>query len=419
MANPTPLAASNSGFPMPRSHGVIPRSMKQQAKRNLATARPGRARPRANRPAAPPAAAPPASEVEARLQAVFNTAVEGIVTIDERGHIDSINPAAEAMFGWPQGELLGRNINSLMPEPYHSRHDGYLHQYRETGQRRVIGIGREVFGRRKDGTVFPIELSVGEFRVGGRRLFTGILRDITERRRLQSEVLHISEQAQQRIAQDLHDDLCQQLAGIEFMAQTLATRLHEARRPEAAAADEVAALVRSATEHTRNLSHGMSPLRPGPDSLATALEELAVRTARHFDVRVDFHCPEPVALHDLPVATHLFRVAQEAISNALRHGRARHVEVHVSRSPGEVRLLVRDHGKGIPASLPSSAGMGLRIMQYRAGIIGGHLSIQREPSGGTSVTCTVPVDVHPTPHPTHEGRSKVKGRTRPAHPARR
>ena len=193
-----------------------------------------------------------ASEVEARLRAVFNTAVEGIVTIDDHGRIDSINPAAESMFGWKPGELVGRNISTLMPEPYRSRHDGYLHHYHQTGQRRVIGVGREVFGRRKDGSVFPIDLSVGEFTVGGRRLFTGILRDITERRRLQSEVLHISEMAQQRIGHDLHDDLCQQLAGIEFMAQTLATRLHAARRPEAAAADEVAALVRSATEHTRN-----------------------------------------------------------------------------------------------------------------------------------------------------------------------
>ena len=361
----------------------------------------------------------PASEIEARLSAVFNTAVEGIVTIDEQGLIDSINPAAEAMFGWKPGELLGRNISSLMPEPYRSRHDGYLHHYSQTGQRRVIGIGREVFGRRKDGTVFPVDLSVGEFSVGGRRLFTGILRDITERRRLQSEVLHISELAQQRIAQDLHDDLCQQLAGIEFMAQTLASRLHEARRPEAAAADEVAGLVRSATEHTRNLSHGMSPLRPGPDSLVTALEELAIRTSKHFDVRVDFHSPGPVLLHDMHVATHLFRMAQEAISNALRHGKARHVEVHVSRPPGEVRLVVRDHGKGIPARLPKAAGMGLRIMQYRAGIIGGHISIQREPSGGTSVTCTVPVDVQkPSPSP-RESRAKTQGRTRQAHPARR
>ena len=373
-----------------------------------------RQRPRATKP--PPPEAP--SEVEARLKAVFNTAVEGIVTIDEQGVIDSINPAAEAMFGWGPGELLGRNISTLMPEPYRSRHDGYLHQYRETGHRRVIGVGREVFGRRKDGTVFPVDLSVGEFAVSGRRLFTGILRDITERRRLQSEVLRISEMSQQRIGQDLHDDLCQQLAGIEFLAQTLASRLHESGRPEAASADEVARLVRSATEYTRNLSHGMSPLRPGADSLVSALEELAVRTARHFDIQVDFHCPNPVLFPEPQVATHLYRIAQEAVSNALRHGKARRVEIHVAQRDHECQVMVRDHGKGMPARLPKSAGMGLRIMQYRAGIIGGSLSIQRHPSGGTAVACTVPITPS-KPHPRPRPDEAAKARPRTPHPPRR
>ncbi|MEY3275794.1 MAG: hypothetical protein RL153_1060, partial [Verrucomicrobiota bacterium] len=100
-------------------------------------------------------AAPDPKDSDARLRAVFDTAVEGIVTIDDRGRIDSINPAAERMFGWSPGELLGKNINALMPEPYRSGHDGHLARYRKTRQRRIIGIGREVFGRRKDGTVFP------------------------------------------------------------------------------------------------------------------------------------------------------------------------------------------------------------------------------------------------------------------------
>lgn len=374
--------------------------------------------PDAPKPHPKPKPSLPLKDSDARLRAVFDTAVEGIVTIDDRGLIDSINPAAERMFGWPPGDLLGRNISTLMPEPYRSGHDGHLARYRKTGQRRIIGIGREVFGRRKDGSVFPIDLSVGEFNVGERRLFTGILRDITERRRLQSEVLRIAEVSQQRIGQDLHDDLCQQLAGIEFLAQTLASRLQDAQRPEASAADEVAALVRSATEYTRNLSHGMSPLRPAPDSLMSALEELAIRTARHFDVHVDFQCPEPVLLPDVQAATHLYRVAQEAVSNALRHGKARRLALHLARTPGELRLHVRDHGKGIPSRLPKSSGMGLRIMHYRAGILGGSLAIQREPSGGTSVTCTVPLSQSHASCPFHEKRAPKQGRNASSHPPR-
>lgn len=362
-------------------------------------------------------------ESEARLRAVFATAVEGILTIDERGNIDTVNPAAERMFGWTAAMLIGRNISVLMPEPYRGQHDGYLANYLSTGHRRVIGIGREVFGQRKDGTLFPIDLSVGEFTVGGRRLFTGIIRDITERRRLQSEVLRIGELAQQRIGRDLHDDLCQQLAGIEFLSQTLTRRLQEANRPEAADAEEIARLIRSAVEYTRDLSHGMSPLSQEPDSLISALEELSVRTARHFGVTVDFRCPTPVRVTDPEMATHLYRVTQEAVSNALRHGKATRLEIGLANLGDRIQLAIRDNGKGLPRSLPKKRqGLGLRIMQYRAGIIGGSLVIQREPTGGTTVACTVHIhrpQAATTQNPKHEAKKPTKPARKKARTARR
>jgi PAS domain S-box-containing protein len=328
-------------------------------------------------------------ESEARLRAVFATAVEGIITIDARGLIDSMNPAAERMFGWPADSLIGRNVSTLMPEPFRAEHDGYLANYLTTGQRRIIGIGREVFGQRRDGSLFPIDLSVGEFEVGGRRLYTGIIRDITERRRLQAEVLRITELAQQRIGQDLHDDLCQQLAGIEFLSQTIARRLHDARRPEADAVEEIASLIRSAVEHTRDLSHGMSPIQSGPDALQSALEELALRTTRHFRIETEFRCPNPVLLDDMAIATHLYRVAQEAVSNAIKHGQAKRIEIGLVAVGERIHLAIRDNGRGLPRILPKKRGMGLRIMQYRAGMIGATLVIQREASGGTTVGCSV------------------------------
>ena len=362
-------------------------------------------------------------ESEARLRAVFATAVEGILTIDERGHIDTVNPAAERMFGWTATELIGRNISVLMPDPYRAQHDGYLANYLSTGQRRVIGIGREVFGQRKDGTLFPIDLSVGEFTVGGRRLFTGIVRDITERRRLQSEVLRIGELAQQRIGRDLHDDLCQQLAGIEFLSQTLTRRLQEANRPETTAAEEIARLIRSAVEYTRDLSHGMSPLREEPDSLILALEELSVRTSRHFGITVAFNCPAPVRIADPEMATHLYRVTQEAVSNALRHGKATRLEIGLANVAGRIHLTIRDNGKGLPRNLPKKhQGLGLRIMQYRAGIIGGSLVIQREPTGGTTVACTVHIHrpkAAPSENPKHEAKKTTKPTGKKARAARR
>jgi PAS domain S-box-containing protein len=127
------------------------------------------------------------TESEVRLRAILDHAVDGIITINDHGIIESLNPAAQTLFGYEAEELVGMNIKLLMPEPYRSEHDRYLRNYRRTGERKIIGIGREVVGRRKDGSVFPLDLSVSEYTLGDRRLFTGIVRDITERKRVEEE----------------------------------------------------------------------------------------------------------------------------------------------------------------------------------------------------------------------------------------
>ena len=121
-------------------------------------------------------------ESEARMRAVVDTAVDAIVTIDEVGLIERINPAAKRLFGYAEAEVAGKNVSMLMPSPYREMHDTFLSRYRDTGEKKIIGIGREVIGLRKDGSVFPMDLSVAEMRFGERRMFTGIVRDITERK---------------------------------------------------------------------------------------------------------------------------------------------------------------------------------------------------------------------------------------------
>jgi len=124
----------------------------------------------------------------AMTQAIAETAVDAIITIDQRGIVESCNPATERLFGYAVAEVVGQNVMILMPEPYHSEHDGYLTNYLRTGRKKIIGVGREVVGRRKDGTAFPMELAVSEVRSHGGRIFTGIVRDITNRKRLESEL---------------------------------------------------------------------------------------------------------------------------------------------------------------------------------------------------------------------------------------
>jgi len=328
---------------------------------------------------------------EQRLQTILETAVEGIVTIDEHGIIDSFNLAAERIFGYLAAEVVGKSINLLIPPPDHDRHDSYLAEYRRTGVARVIGIGREVSGRRKDGTVFPMDLSVSEVRLADRRLFTGFIRDITERKRLEREVLEISDREQRRIGHDLHDGLCQHLAGIELMSQVLQQRLAPRLKDEAARAGEIARNVREAISHTRQLSRGLSPVTIETDGLASALHEMALNTEKLFKIRCRIESGEPAAIADHAAATHLFRIAQEAVSNAILHGKARQIVIGLDCSGGRVVLRVSDNGSGMPEHLPKVNGMGLRIMQYRAGMVGGTLQLQPNPAGGVSVVCSAPL----------------------------
>lgn len=209
-----------------------------------------------------------------------------------------------------------------------------------------------------------------------------------DRKRLGRELLQISELEQHRIGQDLHDGICQELAGIEIMSQVLVEKLAAKSRTHAANAAEIGRLVREAITHTRDLARGLSPVVLESQGLMSALEELASGTEKIFRVQCQFRCPTPVPVHDNTVATHLYRIAQEAVSNAIKHGKASAIEIGLTRAPEYIRLSIKDDGIGVPDELPRGNGMGLRIMHYRAGMIGGSLVVQKDAGGGTSVVCT-------------------------------
>jgi len=345
---------------------------------------------------------------EERLRAILETAVEGIVTIDDRGLIESMNPAAVKIFGYKPAEAIGKNVNLLMPSPYHEQHDAYIENYRHTGKAKVIGIGREVSGRRKDGTIFPLDLSVSEVRLANRRIFTGFVRDITERKRLEKEILETSDREQRRIGQDLHDGLCQQLAGIELMSQVLEQNLALKSKSDAARVGEIAGHVREAISHTRLLARGLSPVTLESEGLMSALHELADNTRKIFNVDCRFQGDPPVPVSDQALASQLFRIAQEAVSNAIRHGKATHIQIQLKEQRGKLFVAITDNGTGFPKTMPKQNGMGLRIMQSRAGMIGGTLVLDHNPAGGAKVVCSVPRPVKVKPPGSKKRARKSK-----------
>jgi len=214
--------------------------------------------------------------------------------------------------------------------------------------------------------------------------------DITERRRLEHDVLEISAHEQRRIGQDLHDDLCQWLTGIDFLASALAKDLARKSPKDAASAVKIAEAIRQVNGRARALAHGLAPAVIELAGLTGALRELAINAAEMFRIRCHYDGPETVPVRDSVAALNLYRIAQEAIGNAVRHGKAQEICVLLQPGKDRVTMLIRDDGCGIPQPQPQSPGMGLRTMRYRAAMIGATLEIRPGASGGTEVACTLP-----------------------------
>jgi PAS domain S-box-containing protein len=326
---------------------------------------------------------------EQRLQAIVNTTVEGIITIDPRGVVESVNPAAEEMFGYRAEQVVGRNVSLLMPEPYRSEHDTYIARYLSTGQAQLIGFGREVVGQRKDGSVFPLHLSVSEIRLGTERLFTGLIRDLTESKRLEGQAVAAAEQERGRIARDLHDGLGQQLGGALFLSSLLQRDLKERNAPEASRAAEVLQLIEQALAEARTISRGLYPVPPEPDGLMTALQNLADRVTRECGIDCRFDADSAVLMDDPAAASHLYRLAQEAVSNAVKYSGSPRIDIRLNAGSHQLELLVRDYGKGLPTD-GKPAGLGTQTMRHRAQQLGGRLTVENAPDGGVQVRCVAP-----------------------------
>jgi signal transduction histidine kinase len=220
-----------------------------------------------------------------------------------------------------------------------------------------------------------------------RQRTAALTEEMTERERLERELLEISEREQRRIGQDLHDSLCQHLTGAMLSGQVLEEKLVALNLPEAADANKVVELVEEGINLSRRLAKGLYPVEIEADGLMLALEEYAGTTSELFKVSCRFECDLPVLIYDTATAGHLYRIAQEAVGNAIKHGQAKNILIRLEVDEESTLLSVKDDGAGLPKSLPQNHGMGLRIMAHRSAMIGGIFNARRDETGGTLVTC--------------------------------
>ena len=214
--------------------------------------------------------------------------------------------------------------------------------------------------------------------------------EIAGRMQLEKELLEISEREQQRIGHDLHDSLSQHLTGTALACEVLAQKLQAKGIAESADARNVVAFIEEGIALARSLTRELSPMSASTTGLMEMLEDLATTVSERFHLACRFVCDAPVTIRDPATEIHLYRIAQEAINNAIRHGKARNISILLEKTESGTELEVSDDGTGLPDPLPVVRGMGLRIMHYRASMIQGSLIIRRQTTGGTSVRCNIP-----------------------------
>jgi PAS domain S-box-containing protein len=233
----------------------------------------------------------------------------------------------------------------------------------------------------------------------GRRFVGCVSVEITQQRKLEKQLLEISDREQARIGHDLHDQLCQFLVGILFHCHDLSADLAAARRPEAGQAQKIAELINSAISQARQLAKGLFPVLLEREGLVPALQEFALGITERFKIECLVECERPILIQQKPIASQLYRIAQEAVHNAARHAHARHITIRLSARNSMLEMCISDDGSGIASRAPDS-GMGFHIMNYRAHTIGGTLEIKSLAGSGTTVVCRVPVENNSKTHET-------------------
>ena len=323
------------------------------------------------------------------FKTLVETARESIILIDVDGVIQFVNPAAEALFGYRPGELVGGNISRLMPAPHSAAHDGYIKKYLQTGVGKIIGTGRQLTGLRKDGSLFTMHLSIGDIKLRHARLFTGVIMDLSEQQSLHRRLMELPAQEQQRIGQELHDGIGQQLTGLSMLATSLANK---ASKSEHELSLQLVNGLNKALSEVRALSRGLMPVEINLGEFNTAIQNLCMEIEQQSKTPIRLQIDQHLQLIDDTAAMHLYRITQEAINNAIKHARASQIDVLFKIEQGQGLLEVRDNGRGLPDCIEQSKGIGIQIMKYRSGLFNSEFFISSSnDGGGTVVSCRFPL----------------------------
>ena len=244
---------------------------------------------------------------------------------------------------------------------------------------------------RKDGSIRWLRNTIVlEQEADGRVIgYDGVITDVTERKRLEQGLQEASDREQCRIGQELHDGLAQSLIAVGYLANVLEEELELRAAPETRRANELVELIDQAISQARQFARGLYPARLDSGDLESALHDLAGHLGDLYNVRIQLQATQPARITDRVVASNLYRIAQQAVVNSIRHGQAKQIDLRLTTAPESVVLAVADNGIGLPEPLPATPGLGIHIMRYRAQSIGGVFEIQRPPQGGTLVTCRV------------------------------
>jgi len=327
---------------------------------------------------------------EEKHRSVMEATPDPIIVYDVEGRVAYLNPAFTRVYGWTPEECLGRRMDHFVPAE--------THEETRQGLKRLLSGQplNSVETRRftKRGNLIEVSISGAVYRDREGRLLGSVTihRDISELRRLEKQVMDIGDRERQNIGQDLHDDLGPHLIGIEGLCTVLQKKVEQGAPDAPVLSAQITGLIKEAIGKTRRLARGLCPVYLVDHGLEYSLRELAASTSTVFGIDCRFDCRTEVPIRDNVIATHIFRIVQEAVQNAVRHGKATRVTISLYRDEGLVRLVVCDNGAGMQETV-SSKGMGLRIMGFRAKMIRATLDFGEVDGGGCRVTLTLPQEM--------------------------